>query len=527
MSEEDDWFERALRETDEESDERPVGDAERGSDGGPGESDDAQERDDAPDEPEDATGVPDESDAPGDGGAEREFDDPAVELGASSDDAEPADPFGGNRGESDADAGDGDPFGGATDDGEARSSGDTADDDDPFGGTDEPSGDRSAGDRSGDDSTADGVPADAFGDVGGGGGEFGSFGADDPFGGGSDAGASEASAPDPDAGSGGGTDSFGTDDPFGGSRGGSGSSGGADGSAGGDGAGGGGAGGGGTGGGGGADPFGGYRGAASAGDDDFGFGDLGGEAGGGGTTDFDVDPEEFESEIERTDIGIEGLDDMILGGVPSRSLLSVIGGAGTGKTTFALQFLNHALESGEKGIYITLEQTRESILDTAAEKGWSFREHAAEDRLAVVAIDPIEMANSLSSIRNDLVRLIAEFEADRLVLDSVSLLEMMYDHPAKRRSEVFGFTRSLKEAGVTTLLTSEASEETQYASRHGIVEYLTDAVFVLQYVRASDFRETRLAVEIQKIRDANHSRETKPYDITDTGISVYDQANIF
>ncbi|OYR69002.1 KaiC domain-containing protein, partial [Halorubrum ezzemoulense] len=234
-----------------------------------------------------------------------------------------------------------------------------------------------------------------------------------------------------------------------------------------------------------------------------------------------------KSEIERTDIGIEGLDDMILGGVPSRSLLSVIGGAGTGKTTFALQFLNHALESGEKGIYITLEQTRESILDTAAEKGWSFREHAAEDRLAVVAIDPIEMANSLSSIRNDLVRLIAEFDADRLVLDSVSLLEMMYDHPAKRRSEVFGFTRSLKEAGVTTLLTSEASEETQYASRHGIVEYLTDAVFVLQYVRASDFRETRLAVEIQKIRDANHSRETKPYDITDTGISVYDQANIF
>jgi len=150
---------------------------------------------------------------------------------------------------------------------------------------------------------------------------------------------------------------------------------------------------------------------------------------------------------------------MILGGVPRRSLLSVIGGAGTGKTTFALQFLNEALESDRKGVYITLEQTRESILSTAEEKGWSFREHAEADRLAVVAIDPIEMANSLASIRNDLTRLIAEFDADRLVLDSVSLLEMMYDHPAKRRSEVFGFTRSLKEAGVTTLLTSEANEK--------------------------------------------------------------------
>jgi len=77
------------------------------------------------------------------------------------------------------------------------------------------------------------------------------------------------------------------------------------------------------------------------------------------------------------------------------------------------------------------------------------------------------------------------------------------------------------------MLTSEASEDNAYASRHGIVEYLTDAVFVLQYVRPSDFRETRLAVEIQKIRDANHSRETKPYEITNGGLSVYRQANIF
>ncbi|MFB6102968.1 MAG: ATPase domain-containing protein, partial [Haloplanus sp.] len=64
-------------------------------------------------------------------------------------------------------------------------------------------------------------------------------------------------------------------------------------------------------------------------------------------------------------------------------------------------------------------------------------------------------------------------------------------------------------------------------SRYGIIEYLADAVFILQYVRPSNFQETRLAVEIQKIRDANHSRETKPYEITDEGMSVYRQANIF
>ncbi|SFR52847.1 KaiC domain-containing protein [Halogeometricum limi] len=237
--------------------------------------------------------------------------------------------------------------------------------------------------------------------------------------------------------------------------------------------------------------------------------------------------EEFDSDIDRLDIGIEGLDEMILGGVPERSLMVAIGSAGTGKTTFGLQFLNEALQNGEKAVYITLEESRQRIFDTAEEKGWAFESYADEDRLVVIDLDPVEMANSLSNIQNDLPRLVADFDAERLVLDSVSLLEMMYDHPAERRSQVFDFARSLKEAGVTTLLTSEAKEGNAYSSRHGLVEYLADAVFVLQYVRPSDFRETRLAIEIQKIRDASHSRETKPYELTNGGISVYRQANIF
>ena len=267
-----------------------------------------------------------------------------------------------------------------------------------------------------------------------------------------------------------------------------------------------------------------------SGDDDFGFGGFGGGGGGGasspsGSEEFDDD--EFDSDIDRIDLGIEGLDNMILGGVPERSLIGIIGGAGTGKTTFGLQFLNEALKNGERAVFITLEQTEEAVLSTAEEKGWPFRKYADSNQLAIVVLDPVEMANSLASIRGDISRLIREFGASRLVLDSVSLLEMMYDHPARRRSEVFDFTRSLKDAGVTTLLTSEASEESSHASRYGAVEYLTDAVFILRYVRTSNFEETRLALEIQKIRDANHSRATKPYDLTDEGMSVHRQANIF
>ncbi|ESS03991.1 MAG: KaiC domain protein, AF_0351 family [uncultured archaeon A07HR67] len=410
MTEEDDWFERALRELDADS-----SDSDAGS--------------------ETSTGSDDADAADADAGSD-------VDAGSDDPDAGPADadtdPFVGKR---DAETTPDDGDSGHTDDDPVDGASDGFGADDPFGGMAEGDG-PSGGD-------------DPFGGMAEGGG---SFGGDDPFGGGS------------------GNDGFGAGDPFGGS---------------------------------------------------FGEADSP-DAAADGPTGFDeADAEEFETDIDRTDIGIAGLDEMILGGVPDRSLMTVIGGAGTGKTTFALQFLNEALESGERAVYITLEQSRESIIATAEEKGWPFQRHADEGRLAVVSLDPIEMANSLASIRNDLTRLIASFDAERLVLDSVSLLEMMYDHPAKRRSEVFGFTRLLKEAGVTTLLTSEADADTPYASRYGLVEYLTDGVFVLQYVRGSDFRETRLAVEIQKVRDANHSRETKPYEITDEGISVYRQANIF
>lgn len=245
---------------------------------------------------------------------------------------------------------------------------------------------------------------------------------------------------------------------------------------------------------------------------------------GGGGSEFEE--EEFESDIPRIDLGIEGLDNMIQGGVPERHLMVTIGGAGTGKTTFGLQFLRHGLVQGESAVFITLEQSHDAIISTANEFGWDFEGFEAENRLAVVDLDPVEMANSLDNIQAELPQLVRDFGADRLVLDSVSLLEMMYDNQAKRRTEVFDFTRALKKAGVTTFLTSEASETNPYSSRHGIIEYLTDAVFVLQYVRG-ETQETRLAVEIQKIRNANHSREKKPYEMSESGLSVYQQANIF
>ncbi|MDY7080915.1 MAG: KaiC domain-containing protein, partial [Halobacteria archaeon] len=222
-----------------------------------------------------------------------------------------------------------------------------------------------------------------------------------------------------------------------------------------------------------------------------------------------------ENTKDRLQIGIDGLDEMIRKGVPRESNICVIGGAGTGKTTFGMQFLAEGLENDEKGVYFSLEQEEDDIISTADSKGWNFSEHEANDDLVVVHMDPVEVATTLRSIRNELPRMISEFGASRVVLDSVTLIEMMFENRADGRNQIYRFMRELSNAGATTLVTSEASEDNAYASRYGTIEYLSDAVFVLQYVRTDSASETRLALEITKIRDTSHSRQVRPYEHTD------------
>lgn len=229
----------------------------------------------------------------------------------------------------------------------------------------------------------------------------------------------------------------------------------------------------------------------------------------------------------RIQFGVEGFDTLITRGIPEESVISLIGQPGTGKTILSLQFVKHALDQREKAIIITLEQRREDILTTARLFGWDFTSYLESDQLAIIDLDPIFMAASLQQISDDLGDTLGSFGASRVVLDSVSLLEMMYDNNARRRREVYEFCSSLKSAGITTLLTSEASLENDNASRYGIVEYLSDATILLNRSLQTEHLSPQLSLEIVKIRNTNHSREKKPYTITDRGILVHSRDSIF
>ncbi|HZY08022.1 MAG TPA: ATPase domain-containing protein, partial [Ilumatobacteraceae bacterium] len=69
--------------------------------------------------------------------------------------------------------------------------------------------------------------------------------------------------------------------------------------------------------------------------------------------------------------GVSGLDDILRGGFPTGRLLLIEGDPGVGKTTLALQFLLEGHRRGERGVYVTLSETKEELEMVATSHGWS------------------------------------------------------------------------------------------------------------------------------------------------------------
>ncbi len=229
---------------------------------------------------------------------------------------------------------------------------------------------------------------------------------------------------------------------------------------------------------------------------------------------------------ERVQMGIMGLDKMLSGGLIQGSISVLIGTYGTGKTTFALQFLWQGLQSGENVIYISLEEREERIYLYMKQKGWDVEKYRNK-ALTVLRLDPSDFNISISSIKNELPLLTRQLKATRVVIDPISLFEDLFDSDAVRRQEMFRLIDRFRSEQCTILLTSETDRNNPYASRHSLIEYLADTVILLRYVRPSDLSDVHLALEVVKMRMSPHSREIKPYEIMTDQVHVYTEANVF
>lgn len=231
--------------------------------------------------------------------------------------------------------------------------------------------------------------------------------------------------------------------------------------------------------------------------------------------------------MDRVRTGIEGLDDMLEGGLPRGHAVAVMGSFGTGKTTFGLQFLHQGLQDGEKGIFISLEEDQESILANALSYGWDLRQYVDARRLAVLKLEPTDAKSSITRVRSELPELVRSFGASRIVVDSVSLLNMLYDTLPEKRVSLFNMIQMFKGTGATCLMTAEVQDQNPNASRDGLIEYAVDGVIGLRYEEHPEMGEVKLTIRVMKMRRIKHSRRVKPYSITDQGIEVHSDADAF
>lgn len=179
--------------------------------------------------------------------------------------------------------------------------------------------------------------------------------------------------------------------------------------------------------------------------------------------------------------GIQGLDHILKGGLPRSRIHLIEGDPGTGKTTLALQFLLEGIRQNEKGLYITLSETKDELIAVAASHGWSL------DGMEIFELSPIESKIGpesittlfhpseieLNEVTQALLREVERTSPSRLVLDSLSELRLLSQNSLRYRRQILALKQFFANRGITVLLlddnTSEDSNQHVHSLAHGVI----------------------------------------------------------
>ena len=241
---------------------------------------------------------------------------------------------------------------------------------------------------------------------------------------------------------------------------------------------------------------------------------------------------------ERIQTGIKGLDPKIEGGFFRGSINMVTGKTGTGKTAFCSSFIYHGAASGEAGFYMTTEERETDIKnDIQSMFGWDFEQLEKKKLVKFLAVKPsFPLVKAEGADINKFIKLyitdiydkieqgIKSIGAKRVVIDSVSLIEMFIKDKYLSRTVLIQLVENLKTMGVTALLVETVPETSEALSGGGIIEYLVDSVIKLDFVPvAEEFKRT---LTIRKMRRTDHSTLIHPFDIRKGGMEVIEIESI-
>ncbi len=220
--------------------------------------------------------------------------------------------------------------------------------------------------------------------------------------------------------------------------------------------------------------------------------------------------------IVRLRTGVEGIDKLLEGGIPEGFFVAVTGEPGCGKTIFSIHFIYQGVLDGDKCIYVTTEESRESIIRQAAQFNMDFEKAVEEKRLIVIdALMGREDRWSLQSLDMEaLVDKIIEAKKElgygraRVAIDSLSAFWL--DKPAMARRYSYFIKKVLSKWNFTIVAVSQYAITTAESFGWG-VEHIADGI--IRFRRILRGGELRRFIVIEKMRQTNHSRYLYEIDI--------------
>ena len=223
--------------------------------------------------------------------------------------------------------------------------------------------------------------------------------------------------------------------------------------------------------------------------------------------------------------GIIGFDEATGGGLPEGRTTLLVGGPGSGKTIFGLQFLVHgARKCGEPGILILFEETSERVSANAEGFGWNL---PALRRRKLELVDAQPSPDLIQSGTFDLTGLLAALGAQskamgarRIVFDALDVVLALLPDDAARRREAYRLHEWLLDRGLTGLITAKAGGEASSMCQppFGFMQFMVDCAVILNHsvVRGVSQRNLR----VQKYRGSAFNENEAPFVIGKTGFDV-------
>jgi len=221
--------------------------------------------------------------------------------------------------------------------------------------------------------------------------------------------------------------------------------------------------------------------------------------------------------MERIKTGVDGLDELIGGGLVKGEVILLAGSTGSGKTIFSTQFIyNGATEYGEKGVYATFEEDEASLQRNMEELGMNLGRLEREGQVRVIGLQAMKDVG-LNANLDFILKIVKEMKAERLVIDSLTAFLIGIGEKFEYRTLMHLFYKMLKKIGCTTIMTCSVPAGFDTLGL-GIEEFIADSVIVLENVMVDTELKTRFL--IRKMRGTSHSRKYHDVIIGETGLKI-------